>query len=327
MVKDKVLTNNWHAVVLAQDLPPGKIFTVRVLGEDIVVWRTNSNQVSAGEDRCPHRGTSFARGWVKDDNILCPYHGFAFNTSGQCVYTPFQPEAAPSKLSRACFKTYQVQERYGLIWVCLGTPEKSLPNIPEWEDSQYRRFKCNGPFYYQSSALRAMENFFDYNHSPYVHWGTLSSPEHAHDTDDYKIQVDTDGIKASVNLWQVDFETKEPTKVQGDYTFFDPLTICFRTKDSKNNNMASFFTVTPIEEDKCVAWMWMLMDHAHHVPEDVFMEMGKKIVEEDVGVVDSQRPRRLPLDLEAEFHMEKDRSSVTYRKWLKQLGVTFGALY
>ncbi len=327
MVKDKVLINDWHAVILAEDLPPGKIFTVRVLGEDIVVWRTNSNQVGAGEDRCPHRGTSFARGWVKDDNILCPYHGFAFNTSGQCVYTPFQPEAPPSKLSRACFKAYQVKERYGLIWVCLGTPQKSLPNIPEWEDPKYRRFKCNGPFYYESSGLRAMENFFDYNHSPYVHWGTLSSPEYAHDTDEYKIKVDEDGIKASVNLWQVDFETKEPNKVKGDYTFFDPLTICFRTKDSRNNNMCSFFTVTPIEEDKSVAWMWLLMDHAHQVPEDVFMEMGKKIVEEDVAVVDSQRPRLLPLDLEAEFHMDKDRSSVTYRKWLKNLGVTFGALY
>ena len=91
--------------------------------------------------------------------------------------------------------------------------------------------------------------------------------------------------------------------------------------------MCSFFTVTPIEEDKSVAWMWLLMDHAHQVPEDVFMEMGKKIVEEDVAVVDSQRPRLLPLDLEAEFHMDKDRSSVTYRKWLKNLGVTFGALY
>jgi len=298
MVKDQVLINNWHAVILAEELTQGQIITARLLGEDLVVWRNSTNQVFAGEDRCPHRGTSFAKGWVKDDNLLCPYHGFAFNSSGQCVHTPFQPEAPPSKLSRACFKTYQVQERYGLIWVCLGTPPKSFPIIiPEWENPKYRRFKCLGPFYYESSALRAMENYFDYNHSPYVHWGTLSTPGYAHDADDYKVKVDENGIKASVNLWQFDFETQEPTKVHGDYTFFDTLTICFRTKDSKNNNMTSF------------------------------LEMGKKIVEEDVGVVNSQKPRRLPLNLEAEFHMEKDRSSVTYRKWLKQLGVTFGAVY
>ncbi|MCG8363526.1 MAG: Rieske (2Fe-2S) protein [Pseudanabaenales cyanobacterium] len=144
MVQDKVLTNNWHAVVLAEDLPPGKITTVQVLGQDVVVWR-NNDQITAGEDRCPHRGTSFARGWVKDDNLHCPYHGFAFNTLGQCIHTPCQPDTPPSKLSRACFKTYQVHERYGMIWVCLGTPEKSVPNIPEWENPNYRRFKWNGP--------------------------------------------------------------------------------------------------------------------------------------------------------------------------------------
>ena len=192
MVKDIILSNDWHVVARSQNLPSGKILTTHLLGENLVLWRSGK-QVFVGEDRCPHRGASFAQGWVKEDNLICPYHGFAFNTSGQCVHVPAQPDRAPSQLSRGCFQTYHVQERYELIWVCMGKPSQDIPALPEWGDSSYRRVFF-GPFHYEASGLRAIENVFDFSHIPYIHEGTLSKPENAVINDDFTVKITDNGI-------------------------------------------------------------------------------------------------------------------------------------
>lgn len=325
MVNDVILTNDWHVVGRSQDLSPGKILTVRLLGVDLVLWRCG-DQTLAWEDRCPHRGVSFAKGWVKDDNLICPYHGFAFNNSGQCVHVPAHPNQLLSKLSRGCVKTFHTQERYGMIWVCLGTPQTEIPPFLEWEDTSYRR-SFFGPTRYQASGLRAIENFFDFSHIPFVHGGTLSKPEHAVMDERYKVKVTSDGINVSeVNVWQFDIETGQEICVIVDYCIFRPLTVCLRSNDSNNHRMAIFFTVTPVDEEECIAWRWIFLNHAHHIPETEMNHLADAIMYQDVDIVEAQRPRRLPLDLQAEFHVASDHSSITYRKWLKQLGVTFGAV-
>ncbi|MFN6462838.1 MAG: Rieske 2Fe-2S domain-containing protein [Nostoc sp. DedVER02] len=325
MVNDITLQNDWHVVARSQDLETGKILTVRLLGEDLVLWRSG-DQALAWEDRCPHRGASFAQGWVKDNNLFCPYHGFAFNDSGECVHVPAHPNQPPSKLSRGCVKTFHTQERYGMIWVCLGTPQRDLPPLPEWEDTSYRRFFF-GPVRYQASGLRAVENFFDFSHIPYVHGGSLTKAERAVMDGDYKVEVHSEGINVSeVNVWQFDIETKQETSVIADYWIFRPLTVCLRSSGSDNHRMAVFFTVTPVDEEESIAWRWIFLNHAHQVPETEINELANVIIYQDVAIVESQRPRRLPLNLESEFHVASDRSSVIYRKWLKQLGVSFGAV-
>lgn len=70
----------------------------------------------------------------------------------------------------------------------------------------------------------------------------------------------------------------------------------------------------------------MFLDHAEQVPPSEFGKRAQQIIDEDVAIVNTQRPRRLPLNLETEFHVESDRSSIVYRKWLKKLGVTFGTV-
>ncbi|MBD2682173.1 MULTISPECIES: aromatic ring-hydroxylating dioxygenase subunit alpha [Nostoc] len=325
MVNDVTLKNDWHVVAKSEDVTPGKVLSVRLLGEDLVVWRSG-DQVLAWEDRCPHRGASFAQGWIKDDNLVCPYHGFAFNNSGNCVHVPAHPDWIPSTRSRACVQTFHVQERYGLVWVCLGTPQYELPAIPELDDPSY--YKCFfGPIHYHSSAFRAIENFLDFNHIPFVHDGRLGESNHA-TIDDYKVKVNSDGIHVTdLSVWQLNHETGQGEYVSASYDIFRPLTVCLRVRSKVVDEiMTMFFTVTPVEEEKSIVWRWSCINYADKVPEDVFRNLAHIVFDQDVAIVESQRPRRIPLDLEANFHVPSDRSSITYRRWLKQQGVTFGTV-
>lgn len=303
MVQDKILTNQWHVVARSQDIPSGKILTTRLLGENVVLWRCG-DKILAGEDRCPHRGASFAQGWVKEDNLICPYHCFAYNTSGQCVQVPAQPDKPPSELSKASFPTYHVQERYELIWVCMGTPSQDIPALPEWEDSSYRRIFF-GPFHYKASGLRAIENVFDFSHIPYIHEGTLSKPENAAINNDFTVKITADGIDVKgVEVKAFDLEKREEVPVIADYLISRPLTVCLRSRDSDNHCMTAFFTATPVEEEKSIIWRWTFFNYAHQVPEGEMLGMGNQIMHQDIAIVNTQRPKRLPLDLQAEFHAD-----------------------
>lgn len=320
MVNDLVLRNDWHVVARSQDLQKGMVLQTRLLGENLVLWRCG-DQALAWQDICPHRGASLALGWMDGDSLVCPYHGLAFNNTGQCVRIPAQPEAPPP--ARLCTRTYQTQERYGLVWVCLGKPDQDVPPFPEWDDPTYRRQIFGGPYHYRTSGQRAIENILDVAHLPYVHGGVLGNPKHAA-IDDYQVELHPDGVKFEVSVWQPDPQGSGHEELNTFYfSVLRPLTTCFR-KGPESSRLALFFTVTPVEEVECIAWVWMFMNYAYEVPVDKFQAFFDRLMAQDISIVESQRPQRLPLDSSAEFHLPCDRASIAYRKWLKQLSVTFG---
>ena len=87
---------------------------------------------------------------------------------------------------------------------------------------------------------------------------------------------------------------------------------------------AIFLTVTPVEEKRSLAWMWIAMNYAFDVPAAEIRTFQDRIVAQDVPIVESQRPEALPLDLQAELHLRSDRTAIAYRRWLRELGWTFG---
>jgi phenylpropionate dioxygenase-like ring-hydroxylating dioxygenase large terminal subunit len=320
MEMDKFLNNDWHVIARSQDLLQGKILKARLLGEDLVLWRSG-DKVVAWEDRCPHRGASLARGWIEKDALVCPYHGLAFNGEGQCVHIPAHPEQTPSARSKACVKTYHVRERYEMVWVCLGNPQQDVPAFPEWDSQKYNKFFFNAALY-RSSPERALENFIDVNHVPFVHDGTLGNPDYAN-TNTYQVFAEEDGIHIKdAGAWQTDLQMNGEGNMDfADFHILRPLTVCLR-RGPQSERMIIFFTVTPTDEESCFAWRWMFLNY--EVPENEFKKFTNTIIAQDVEAVESQKPLRLPLDLEAEYHLPSDRTTITYRKWLKNLGVTFG---
>jgi hypothetical protein len=144
--------------------------------------------------------------------------------------------------------------------------------------------------------------------------------------------VDTDGIIVRhLKMWQPDHDG---TGVGGKVTYLQricPLTL-YSVKYTSRGRMIFFFTVTPVEEEKCLVWMWVAMNYGDETPDSKLREFQDKLFRQDAVLLESHRPVRLPLlsqnstsaDYPTEVHAQCDRTSIAYRRWLKDLGVTFG---
>ncbi|GCE17809.1 aromatic ring-hydroxylating dioxygenase subunit alpha [Dictyobacter kobayashii] len=319
MLNDPVLTHDWHVVALASELQEGKTMAVRLLEEDLVLWRVGE-KICAWQDLCIHRGTRLSLGKVENETLACPYHGWVYNRDGQCVRYPAHPSQQPSERARA--KVYRAREKYGWIWVCLGEPANDIPLFPQWDDSSYRKVHC-GPYTYRASAPRAIENFLDITHFPFVHQAYLGDPEHA-EVNDYAVETHENGITASnITVWQPDPDgSGQGANVSYTYRVYRPLTAGF-VKSSAGPHFAMFFTITPVALDLSRVWAYVAVDY-NNLTDTEIREYQNLITLQDVPIVESQRPELLPLDLQAELHLRSDRTAIAYRKWLKQLGLSFG---
>lgn len=87
MLNDPVLINDWHIVAYASDLKEGQPMAVRLLGEDLALWRVG-DKIHAWRDLCSHRGTRLSLGRIEQQCLICPYHGWTYNEQGQCIRYP-----------------------------------------------------------------------------------------------------------------------------------------------------------------------------------------------------------------------------------------------
>jgi phenylpropionate dioxygenase-like ring-hydroxylating dioxygenase large terminal subunit len=94
-------------------------------------------------------------------------------------------------------------------------------------------------------------------------------------------------------------------------------------KESSGPKFAMYFTVTPVSELSSIAWTYVAKDY-ENIPDEETRQFEDMITLQDVPIVESQRPELLPLDLQAELHLRSDRTALAYRKWLRELGLTFG---
>jgi phenylpropionate dioxygenase-like ring-hydroxylating dioxygenase large terminal subunit len=320
MINDPILMNDWHIIAPVAELPEGKLLAARLLGEDVVLWR-HEGQVLAWRDLCLHRGTRLSLGKITAGRVVCPYHGWNYDETGRCVHIPAHPEQTPP--AKACVKSYRVQEKYDLIWVSLGEPEQDVAPFAEWADESDRKILC-GPYIFKAAGPRAIENFLDVAHFPFVPEGLLGDQGHP-EIEDYEVEVGPEGVVAKdIKIWQPDPDgTGVGATVSYTYRAWRPLTAYF-SKTSAGPSFSIFFAVTPVEQLYSIGWMWLAMNYAHEVPAAELRAFEDRIVAQDVPLVESQRPELLPLDLQAELHLRSDRTAIAYRKWLKTLGLSFG---
>jgi nitrite reductase/ring-hydroxylating ferredoxin subunit len=108
------LTEGWVPVALSSSIDAGTSAGAVVEGSEIVVWRDNSGNVHVWEDRCPHRGMRMSFGFVRGDHIACLYHGWQYDTAGQCRYVPAHPTLDVPQTIKV--PTYEAREKYGIVW-------------------------------------------------------------------------------------------------------------------------------------------------------------------------------------------------------------------
>lgn len=321
MIQDDVLINDWHALARSADVVEGKPVAARLLGEDLVLWRSNDGTVHAWRDLCIHRGAKLSLGKATGTTLACPYHGWVYNTEGRCIRFPAHPEQCPP--AKASARVYQARERYDTIWVSPGQPTHDIPAFPEWDDPAFKAVIC-GPYEVNAGGPRLIENFLDVAHFPFVHEGSLGDTEHT-ELSDYTVDVTPDEIVANdICVWQPD-----PLGVgHGAYMYYvykvlRPLTAYLAKKADDASGLALLFAITPVDANRSLAWTYEATTTKEESDEEI-IKFQEGILFEDIPVVESQRPELLPLDLQAELHLRSDRLSIAYRRWLREKGVTFG---
>ena len=119
--------DGWVPVALSSSIEPSTSAGAMVGGAELVVWRDSKGAAHVWEDRCPHRGMRMSFGFVRGDHIACLYHGWQYDTGGQCQYIPAHPDLEVPKTIKV--KTYATEERDGLIWTRLaeGADASAIP--------------------------------------------------------------------------------------------------------------------------------------------------------------------------------------------------------
>ena len=127
----ELMRRYWQPIAASADVQdsPRK---VRVLGEDLVIFRDRSGRAGLLYPRCMHRGTSLYYGRIEAEGIRCCYHGWLFDVEGRCLDQPCEPDGGRHR-ENARQPWYPVQERYGFVFAYLGPPEK-MPVLPLYDN-------------------------------------------------------------------------------------------------------------------------------------------------------------------------------------------------
>ena len=330
VLHDPVLRAQWFVVALGQDVPQTQPVARRLLGSDIVLWR-DSDGIHAWQDLCIHRGAKLSLGTVRSSRdpalrgacLVCPYHAWEYDGTGKCVHIPSQPDRVPPL--RAHANVFHAQERYGLVWVCVGSPDGPVPHFPLADDPAFRTFVC-GPYRFEARGPRLIENFLDVGHLAIVHAGLLGDPDHAA-IPEYDVLPGTanEGPSAGkIRIHQPDPDgTGKAAEVNYDYRVHAPLTSSF-VKSQADQRLFMGYAITPVEENTSLAWAVFAMNYGFDIPEASLRAFQDTVTLQDKSVVESQRPELLPLDLQEELHLRSDRLAIAYRTWLKSTGLRYG---
>ncbi|BEU27524.1 aromatic ring-hydroxylating dioxygenase subunit alpha [Paraburkholderia sp. 22B1P] len=334
--QDPVLLNEWHVVGYVTDFVSGELYPVRLLDRELVVWRDEEGTLHIWEDLCIHRGAKLSKGKICNGEVVCPYHGWRYDRDAKCTLIPSAPDEAPMKKARAF--PYHVEERYGFAWVCLGVPAREIPAFPEWEQPDYLKVHC-GPYEFAANGFRAIENFLDISHFPFVHSGMNGVPDAPDVLPPYSVELtDTGLISSEIRVFQP-FGDARGRPVISNYTFCSlrPLVAHFvkRTIDADESGMpltddqnffATLCTAQPVSETRCILRVCAALSVKPAPPPQSVQQRADIIFNQDKEIVETQRPERIPSELRYELHHRSDLMGQKYRAWLRSMDITYGVI-
>ena len=185
------IKNTWYTAGWSSEIG-AKPAHRKIIGEHVVLYRGESGNLIALEEKCPHRFAPLHKGKIIGDLIECPYHGLRFGDNGKCVYNPFDPNFSPPN---ATVKTYSVVEKDTLIWIWMGEePLASPEDIPDYhwlnETDKYA-MTSEGMIEMPVNYELIIDNLLDLSHGQFLHPTTLGNTAMAGGTTDSRKEGNT----------------------------------------------------------------------------------------------------------------------------------------
>ena len=196
------LRDCWYVACRSHDVTAA-LKPVTMLGENIVLYRASDGSVAALEDACPHRKLPLSKGNLKNDRIVCGYHGLTFDRAGKCVEAPTQGRIPTA----AKVRSYLAQERYGFVWLWMGERERADPSrlidIPNYDNPAWGR-TAGGSIAIACNYLYIIDNLLDPSHVAWVHLTSFAGAK----TDDTPLNIDI--AEGGVTVWRWMLDTPPP---------------------------------------------------------------------------------------------------------------------
>ena len=162
-----VLRHYWYPVAMERELDEFPVKRARLLGEDWAVFKTPEGDYGIVSERCPHRGASLVYGIVEDGGLRCGYHGWKFDTDGQCVDILAEPDSSPTFRQSACVFAGSALAMGGMVWAYVG--EGPAPEFPRYEAYVMDGVRDIGHSMLPCNWLQIMENAVDPYHVEALH--------------------------------------------------------------------------------------------------------------------------------------------------------------
>jgi nitrite reductase/ring-hydroxylating ferredoxin subunit len=169
------------------DCPPVRL---RILGENLIGFRTTSGKAGLVADACPHRGASLFFGRNEEEGLRCVYHGWKFDVTGACVDMPSEPAESNFK-AKVHARAYPCLERNGVVWAYLGgRTADDLPPLPDIEPNMLEQGTKVEKVMRDCNWMQALEGDIDTSHLAYLHLGAVRPEETTPGTFDYYTVAD-----------------------------------------------------------------------------------------------------------------------------------------
>ena len=191
----ELMRRYWQPIGAAVDLENKWTRRVRLLGEDLVIFKDRQGRLGLIAEQCPHRRASFAHGIPTENGIRCPYHGWEYNAQGQCIHQPNEQDKCAFR-DKVSTDAYPVEEMGGMLFAYLGPQPQPL--LPRWDGFVAEgTIRIMGRTILPVNWLQIMENSLDPVHTEWLH---------GHH---YEFLKEQEGVKVAISARHLKIDFKE----------------------------------------------------------------------------------------------------------------------
>ena len=322
--------NFWYPIAASDEVTNKEPHRAEVLGLKLVTYRDKAGNAHVLADTCTHRGASLGKGWIKEDCVVCPYHGWQFDKDGQCTKIP-SLSADENVPARAKVDSYPVQEKYDIVFAFLGDlPEEERPplvEVPEWGQEGWRANRLlvfEVPTFYE----RSIENGLDPSHNAFVHpaQGSPVMQEHLArqplEMEDIpwgsKFMMTFDNQETGTEALG-DPTTIDPSEVNAGSAFIGPNQMITWINFSEENRFSQYFFEAPVNEGLTRVFFvnmrsWLLEPEM----DERLTKVNAAVAKEDIDVLRELDPVRTPPTPSEEVLIRSDGAVSRYRQGLQE---------
>jgi phenylpropionate dioxygenase-like ring-hydroxylating dioxygenase large terminal subunit len=333
-----MIINNWYPAEYSNKVKDSPL-TVRMLGCDFVLFRTENSEVVCLSGVCCHRGGSLGRGKCVNSCVQCPYHGWTFNSDGNCTSIP--PLGDGVKIpKRARVDSYPTQEKYGLIWTFLGDMNEAerpalADSLPEYGDTAKWRMVCMQREW-ACNWQRMVENLIDTSHVHFVHsFGKhlpskmkifpVEETEWGGRIKQVFEQVPTEETRTAMSAPQAE----KPRDRSVVITDFDLIGLLHKNSQEKSSGYDQIIwsVSTPIDffhtRQFILHFRGFLMEPEHDENMRKTLDWN---FDEDAAILEHQLPRLTPGNISEELIVASDDAELVYRRMADDVRKQLGAI-